>query len=74
MSLIACDPSSPHVAARPQAIVAAMDDAPLPIVYCDDALLAIDKPAGLLAVPGRGEHVSGHGRPIDRDQQAVRRP
>jgi tRNA pseudouridine32 synthase/23S rRNA pseudouridine746 synthase len=25
-------------------------------LYCDDALLAIDKPAGLLAVPGRGEH------------------
>ena len=25
------------------------------IVYCDDALLVLDKPAGLLAVPGRGE-------------------
>lgn len=24
--------------------------------YCDDHLLVIDKPAGLLAVPGRGEH------------------
>lgn len=28
----------------------------LPLLYCDDALLAIDKPAGLLSVPGRGEH------------------
>ncbi|MBQ0957449.1 RluA family pseudouridine synthase [Ideonella sp. 4Y11] len=26
----------------------------LRILYCDDALLAIDKPAGLLSVPGRG--------------------
>ncbi len=27
---------------------------PLPIVYRDEALLVVDKPAGLLAVPGRG--------------------
>lgn len=26
----------------------------LKLLYCDDALLAVDKPAGLLAVPGRG--------------------
>jgi len=25
------------------------------LIYCDDALLVLDKPAGLLAVPGRGE-------------------
>jgi len=25
-----------------------------PIVYADDALIAVDKPAGMLAVPGRG--------------------
>ena len=29
--------------------------APLPLVYADDALLVLDKPAGLLCVPGRGE-------------------
>ena len=27
----------------------------LPIVYADDAILVLDKPAGLLTVPGRGE-------------------
>ncbi len=27
----------------------------LALIYLDDALLAVDKPAGLLAVPGRGE-------------------
>lgn len=26
----------------------------LTLLYCDDTLLAVDKPAGLLAVPGRG--------------------
>jgi len=26
----------------------------LTLLYCDEALLAVDKPAGLLAVPGRG--------------------
>lgn len=26
----------------------------LTLLYCDDALLAVDKPAGLLSVPGRG--------------------
>lgn len=25
------------------------------LLYCDDSLLVVDKPAGLLAVPGRGE-------------------
>ncbi|KPK49266.1 MAG: pseudouridine synthase [Thiotrichales bacterium SG8_50] len=29
--------------------------APLDIVYMDDALLAVNKPGGLLSVPGRGE-------------------
>ena len=28
---------------------------PLPLIYADDALLVLEKPAGLLAVPGRGE-------------------
>jgi tRNA pseudouridine32 synthase/23S rRNA pseudouridine746 synthase len=31
------------------------EDQPLPIVYADASLIAIDKPAGLLAVPGIGE-------------------
>lgn len=30
-----------------------MDD--LPLLHADDAILVLDKPAGLLAVPGRGE-------------------
>ena len=29
--------------------------APLPLVFADDVLLVLDKPAGLLCVPGRGE-------------------
>jgi tRNA pseudouridine32 synthase / 23S rRNA pseudouridine746 synthase len=29
-------------------------DGPVPIVFADDSLLAVDKPAGLLSVPGRG--------------------
>jgi tRNA pseudouridine32 synthase / 23S rRNA pseudouridine746 synthase len=33
-----------------------MPDA-VPVVWCDDTLIVIDKPAGLLAVPGRGEHL-----------------
>ncbi len=32
-----------------------MSAAPLPLVFADDALLVLDKPAGLLCVPGRGE-------------------
>ena len=31
-----------------------MPDA-VPVLYADDALVVVDKPAGLLAVPGRGE-------------------
>ena len=27
----------------------------VPVIYTDDALIVVDKPAGLLAVPGRGE-------------------
>ena len=33
---------------------AASSPAPLPLVYADDDLLLLDKPAGLLCVPGRG--------------------
>ncbi|MES2958776.1 MAG: RluA family pseudouridine synthase [Pseudomonadota bacterium] len=33
-----------------------MPDA-VPVLYSDEALLVIDKPAGLLSVPGRGEHL-----------------
>ena len=29
----------------------------VPVLYSDDALIVIDKPAGLLSVPGRGEHL-----------------
>jgi tRNA pseudouridine32 synthase/23S rRNA pseudouridine746 synthase len=29
----------------------------VPVLYVDDSLVAVDKPAGLLAVPGRGEHL-----------------
>jgi tRNA pseudouridine32 synthase/23S rRNA pseudouridine746 synthase len=29
-------------------------DTPAPIVFADDAILAVNKPAGLLSVPGRG--------------------
>jgi tRNA pseudouridine32 synthase/23S rRNA pseudouridine746 synthase len=32
-----------------------MSASPLPLVYGDDDLLVLDKPAGLLCVPGRGE-------------------
>src|SRR6056300_1969129 len=31
---------------------------PLDILFDDHALLAVDKPAGLLSVPGRGEHLA----------------
>jgi len=31
------------------------DAAGLPVVYVDEALIVLDKPAGLLSVPGRGE-------------------
>jgi tRNA pseudouridine32 synthase / 23S rRNA pseudouridine746 synthase len=29
----------------------------VPVLYVDDSLVAVDKPAGLLTVPGRGEHL-----------------
>ena len=29
-------------------------DAPLPVLHADGAILVVDKPAGLLSVPGRG--------------------
>lgn len=31
-------------------------DSGLVLVHCDESLLIVNKPAGLLAVPGRGEH------------------
>lgn len=31
---------------------------PIPVVYQDDHLLVVDKPHGLLSVPGRGEHLA----------------
>ncbi len=33
-------------------------DGPIPVIYRDDHLLVVDKPAGLLSVPGRGEHLA----------------
>jgi tRNA pseudouridine32 synthase / 23S rRNA pseudouridine746 synthase len=30
----------------------------LPLIHLDDTLIVADKPSGLLAVPGRGEHLS----------------
>jgi tRNA pseudouridine32 synthase/23S rRNA pseudouridine746 synthase len=32
-------------------------DAALSVLACDEVLMAVDKPAGLLTVPGRGEHL-----------------
>src|SRR5262245_52099356 len=32
----------------------AHDPRPLTVLFCDDALIAVDKPAGELSVPGRG--------------------
>jgi tRNA pseudouridine32 synthase / 23S rRNA pseudouridine746 synthase len=29
----------------------------VPVLYVDDAMVVVDKPAGLLTVPGRGEHL-----------------
>lgn len=31
---------------------------PIPVLYSDASILVVDKPAGLLSVPGRGEHLS----------------
>lgn len=31
---------------------------PIPVIYRDDHLLVVDKPQGLLSVPGRGEHLA----------------
>ncbi len=33
-------------------------DGPLDIVHADDAILVLNKPAGLLSVPGRGAHLA----------------
>jgi len=33
-------------------------DEPLRVIHADHAIVVIDKPAGLLTVPGRGEHLS----------------
>ncbi|NHX27465.1 RNA pseudouridine synthase, partial [Escherichia coli] len=32
-------------------------DTPLDILHHDHAILVVNKPAGLLSVPGRGEHL-----------------
>ena len=39
----------------PQDIYNPPPDCGLELIYCDDFLLAVSKPAGLLSVPGRGE-------------------
>ena len=33
-------------------------DEPLRVIHADHAILVVDKPAGLLTVPGRGEHLA----------------
>jgi len=33
-------------------------DTPLDIVHADEAILVVNKPAGLLSVPGKGDHLS----------------
>lgn len=33
-------------------------DGPLVVLHADHAILVVDKPAGLLSVPGRGEHLA----------------
>jgi tRNA pseudouridine32 synthase/23S rRNA pseudouridine746 synthase len=33
-------------------------DAPLDILHADDQIVVVNKPAGLLSVPGRGDHLS----------------
>lgn len=46
--------SAPHIDAPPLPIVYAPPPGLPHILFADDALLIIDKPAGLLSVPGRG--------------------
>jgi tRNA pseudouridine32 synthase / 23S rRNA pseudouridine746 synthase len=36
-------------------LLPAADSFPFQIIYCDDSLLMLNKPSGLLSVPGRGE-------------------
>ena len=31
---------------------------PIPVIYHDDDILLVDKPEGLLSVPGKGEHLA----------------
>jgi tRNA pseudouridine32 synthase/23S rRNA pseudouridine746 synthase len=33
-------------------------DGPIPVIHEDDHIIVVDKPHGLLSVPGRGEHLS----------------
>lgn len=33
-------------------------DTPLSVIHADHAIVVVDKPAGLLSVPGRGEHLA----------------
>ena len=45
-------------AAADPAFAYAPPDTPLDIVHVDEAILVVNKPAGLLSVPGKGEHLS----------------
>lgn len=49
------DPALLRLAPLPVPVHAAADDYLLDLVYVDAALLVVNKPAGLLSVPGRGE-------------------
>ena len=52
--IVPCDPSLPALPVPEATSVNVASSGPLRIVHVDDALLAVDKPAGLLSVPGRG--------------------
>ena len=51
---VPCNPRLPALSVPEEASANVASPGPLRIVHADDALLAIDKPAGLLSVPGRG--------------------
>jgi tRNA pseudouridine32 synthase / 23S rRNA pseudouridine746 synthase len=57
-SRVGSSPPRPSQAPEPRRLTGA-SAAPgsVAVRYCDAALLIVDKPAGLLAVPGRGEHL-----------------
>lgn len=48
------NPRLPALSVPEKSLANAASSSPLRIVHADDALLVIDKPAGLLSVPGRG--------------------